>query len=398
MFNLSSNCSSNRNFLRRATFAFLAIAVAAGTLHAETKYFLTPQRLRRLKRDRERQTPRWTNFETRVNTVKDSPERGLELALYYVVTGDRSSGAAAQDWLKLHPCDKRQSFLIQNWVGHEVASPLNDPGLPVTGCGVADDARVRLLESLAQSNDPDSALSATVIKALESGGYMRGTDLYAAAEFLTLWREATHVDVREQSPHFFSSLPVRLLLSMKPETVEHPDWQMHVAALALVSLDPNSSDAQFLQGWAMEDRQMLRDGPGVLYELLWADPYLPGVGYQNLDPWLYDDASDMLLARSDWSPKPCWVQILGGKTEEHGCPPNWADQPSHFGHLDLMPFSGKCTEVAHPPNQSVILSKLAPGQKLRYSDGGDKPQVATAGTAGLWRVPVNVNGRVCLTR
>ena len=33
---------------------------------------------------------------------------------------------------------------------------------------------------------------------------------------------------------------------------------------------------------------MIREGPGVAYEFFWADPYLPGVGYQNLDPWVYD--------------------------------------------------------------------------------------------------------------
>jgi hypothetical protein len=45
---------------------------------------LTPRLVRRLTRDQTRQTVRWQNFEKRVQTVPDSPERGFELALYYV--------------------------------------------------------------------------------------------------------------------------------------------------------------------------------------------------------------------------------------------------------------------------------------------------------------------------
>ena len=31
----------------------------------------------------------------------------------------------------------------------------------------------------------------------------------------------------------------------------------------------------------MEDPKMATDGPGVAYEFLWANPYLPGLGYHN---------------------------------------------------------------------------------------------------------------------
>ncbi len=81
---------------------------------------------------------------------------------------------------------------------------------------------------------------------------------------------------------------------------------MHVAALALVAIDPNLPASQFLQSWALEDTQTLREGPGVAYELLWADPYLPGVGYQNMEPWVYDDHG-RLFARANWEAK----QLLG---------------------------------------------------------------------------------------
>jgi hypothetical protein len=59
------------------------IAALSGMARAQDspRLLLTPQRLRRLQRDRARQTLRWQNFEARVQSVPDSPERGFELAL-----------------------------------------------------------------------------------------------------------------------------------------------------------------------------------------------------------------------------------------------------------------------------------------------------------------------------
>src|SRR5207244_2745719 len=96
------------------------------------------------------------------------------------------------------------------------------------------------------------------------------------------------IDLREEDRAFFSQMPVELLLGMKSSDLEHPGWMAHAATLALIGLDPNLASSQFLQGWAISDRQMVREGPGVAYEFLWADPYLPGVVYQNSDAWSYD--------------------------------------------------------------------------------------------------------------
>ena len=137
-------------------------------------------------------------------------------------------------------------------------------------------------------------------------GCSRRETLYEMCEFLLAARSSTRNDLRNDEPQFFSHLPKEYLLSLKPEQVEHPDWMAHIAALALVSIDPNLENSQFLQGWAMEESQMLRDGPGVAYEFLWADPYLPGIAYQNMDPWTYD-AAGSLFARANWDAKSCWM-------------------------------------------------------------------------------------------
>ena len=78
--------------------SFTDLPTAESTDVATPKLLLTPQRLRRLQRDRERQTVRWLNFENRVESVPESPERGFELALYYAVTHDEKQGREAVQW------------------------------------------------------------------------------------------------------------------------------------------------------------------------------------------------------------------------------------------------------------------------------------------------------------
>ncbi len=202
-----------------------------------------------------------------------------------------------------------------------------------------------------------------------------------------------------QDPHFFADLPAELLLSMRPAELEAPSWRTHIAALALVTLDPNLETSQFLQGWAMEDRFTLHDGPGVAYELLWANPYLPGVSYQNMDPWLYVP-NRLLLARSDWTPQACWIRIRpDGKVpiEDSNCPPDWRENTVQFGHLTLMPMPARCVDVPAVPNSATVIVRGEPNQQLTYTESG-KRTASHADSAGFWRVPAAVAGKVCASR
>ena len=399
--------------MRSIVLASLALLLFSDAVHAAPQLLLSSQRLRRMQRERERQTPRWLNFENRIKTVPGSPERGFELALYSVVAGDEERGREAVDWAQQHrSCDAgtiRQSLVVHNWVADAPANGM--PEVPNDCAEVkAGDARSgdkdsipalrnALIADLAAGRQPDSAATAQVIQALQGGAYRQGPALYAAVEFLALLKEATRVDPRQSAARFFLSLPSLLLLGLKPARIEHPDWQTHVAALALVSIDPNSDGGQFLQGWAIEDRHTLREGPGVAYELLWADPYLPSVGYQNLDPWFYDDEKGTLIARADWTAQPCWINLTAEGSGSENCPGEWETKTTHFGHLTLVPFNDKCVAINRAANETVIFSRLTPGQKLRYEDGGNrKHQVANAGPAGLWRVPVTATGKVCTSR
>lgn len=398
--------------MRLGIFLVLSIATLNGVTFAQhsehsPQLLLTPQRLKRLKRDHDRQTPRWINFEERVKNVPDSPERGFELALYYAVTGDEARGREAVNWAQRPGSEPRQVGLILDWCRDLISdeerrilakcvifiTPNLPPFVPQNGC---------LFKEIAGGSSApmfsDPKIWKTQIDWLVGGGFQQTESLYAAIETIMVLRTTQHIDLREDFRQFFNSLPIQFLLSLKPDQAEHPDWLTHIAALALVNLDPNSDSSQFLQGWAIEDRQMVREGPGVAYELLWADPYLPGVGYQNLDPWWYDEASGRLLARTNWEPDACWIQITTKGVEQQSCPANWQTQTVNFGRLQLTPVTQNCVEVQRAAsNSTTFLWKLKPNQKLKYTEE-KKSMTVEADGAGLWRVPVNIEGKVCAVR
>lgn len=399
--------------MRKLTLAVLALLISlsangdAQTDQQSPHLLLTPQRLRRLKRDRERQTVRWVDFENRVENVPDSPERGFELALYYAVTGDQARGREAISWaLQPHHGDHRQMALVLDWCAPLLSDQQRKTLTERAGTFVITAAFERftmgrdVLFSLIAAGKPISDYTESQRKSfideLQGGAFTDPQRLYAACEFLMAYRTAERTDLREDAAHFFSNLPTEFLLSLKPDKVEHPDWMTHIAALALIAVDPNLQGSQFLQGWAMEDRQMLRDGPGVAYEFLWADPYLPGVGYQNLDLWVYDPDAGRLFARSNWTPQACWIAISKQGVKDEHCAAGWQRAAANFGHLLLIPLTAPCTELPERKgNPNAIIWKLPPGQEVVFTAERDQ-HTARADRAGMLQLGANIGGKVCL--
>jgi len=374
----------------RIVLLALLLAWSDSAVHTP-QLLLSAKLIRRLKRDRERQTVRWAHFEERVKNVPDSPERGFELALYAAISGDEARGREAVAWAAAHPCERRQRALIQDWVGNVAPA----------ACSAKESLRDQAFERIAAGQDTaaiSEEVRAEVIPQFRASGITSSEDLYALIELISVLRVADDKDIRNADPLLFRSLPLEFLLSLKPEQVEHPSWMTHVAALALVTVDPNLEASQFLQGWAMEDRQTLREGPGVAYELLWADPYLPGIAYQNLDPWTYDEEGGRLFARSDWTAGACWIAISKEGVREANCPPGWRASQVQFGSLTLIPAPVKCMELAHQDMRSnVVIWQFLPGQAISYgAKKGEKTELtANADGSGLWHPGNNVEGKVC---
>ena len=71
------------------------------------------------------------------------------------------------------------------------------------------------------------------------------------------------------------------------------------AEMAMVAYDDNALESQYLQGWLMQDRFLMRGGWGV-YEFLWANPYQPGLSYFHMPLVFHEVATGHLFARTSW--------------------------------------------------------------------------------------------------
>ena len=371
------------------------------------RLLLTPQRLRRLRRDRERDTVRWVNFANRVQSVPDSPERGFELALYYAVSGDEGRGREAVRWAIGHPCETRQVALVLDWastlVTSQVRQTLERDCADPSSLNSWERERDRVFVAVEQGGDLHSAVESAwkeLRPALSDVRSLRARAIYPLSELLIVVQMLEKRDLRESDPSLFTSLPKQYLLSLTPAEVEHPDWLTHVAAFGLVALDSNLESSQFLQGWAMEDRQMLRSGPGVAYEFLWADPYLPGIAYQNMDPWVYDP-SGRLFARTGWEPTACWVAIAPGFSLHENCGPSpgrASGDNAEFGNLIAFTLKSKCATLPPRPNkQPLLLWGLKPGQQISFQRDEHHSTLA-ADVSGMVMMSSDVTGKVCSTR
>src|ERR1039458_2185060 len=84
--------------------------VAVFTEHP--RLFLRPQRLRLLKRERERASPRWQQLETLLVGGAPMPEPGFAWALYFQVSGNQEFGRKAIVWALTAGADVRQQALV----------------------------------------------------------------------------------------------------------------------------------------------------------------------------------------------------------------------------------------------------------------------------------------------
>jgi hypothetical protein len=323
--------------------------VAVFTEHP--RLFLRPQRLRLLKRERERASPRWQQFRTLVAGNAPLPERGFAWALYFQVTGNEDFGRKAVEWALTSAADLRQQALIFDWCQDVLTDNERRDLTARLAKGIADTAdpaipavRSRTLAAIAlydhEPQAPQRALDATVhqwwerqmVPGLRGGKSMVARDdAYALWELLHAVRDNTNLDLRESVPGFFKDFPIEHLLSHYPATYPaaeneyrigitrktgEPDLQAaalsRAVELAMVALDVNAAESQVLQGWLMHDRFMLRGTYGAPYEFLWANPYQPGLSYYHV-PLIYHNADfGKLFVRSSWDDDAEWFGYFDG--------------------------------------------------------------------------------------
>jgi len=325
------------------------------------RLLLNAQRLRLLQRERERQSMRWQQFDALVAGGAPMPEPAFAWALYYRVAKDAAAGKKAVEWaLSDTPRDTaqdlRQLALVFDWCGPAMSPAQTDrlgtkiermlaapapPSADVTRQSARALAAIAIADRLA---DHGESLLKPILEQWWRGNIARRVNAgeaaipreqtYALFELLHAVRDALKIDLREAVPAYFKELPMDHLISHYPSSYQGPenDYRVPVyirdgepdltdavlsraAELAMVAFDSNAAENQWVQGWLMQDRFMMRGALGIPYEFLWANPYQPGLSY-FLAPLVFHDATTgHLFARSSWDEDAIWVGYFDGRLQ-----------------------------------------------------------------------------------
>lgn len=324
--------------------------VAVSTEHP--RLFLRPQRLRLLKRERERSSMRWQQFAALVTGNAPLLELGFAEALYYQIAGDANVAKEAISFAVAPGADLRQMAIVYDWcqdamtpaqksnlagkLAKAIAAPPADNSVAATRSRAL--AAIVLYDEVPQT--PQKELERIVrvwwerdtAPALKAGKtVVSRDDAYALYEMLHAIRDNTIIDLRDSCRQFFKDYPIEHLMSYYPAVYEGPDTAYYIglqkkvgepdltlaamsraADLAIIAYDVNAAESQVLQGWAMHDKFVLRGVLGAPYEFLWANPYLPGLSYYHVPLVYHNPESGKIFARSSWDADATWFGYTDG--------------------------------------------------------------------------------------
>jgi hypothetical protein len=419
------------------------------------RLLLRPPRLRLLRRERERRSLRWDQFETLWTGNAPFPELGWVQALRFQIANDRESGVRAVAWA-VGPADiqraddVRQMAIVADWCDPLLAGDdksqlfakllraVNDPRPLKT----LADARTRIFAAIslaeAQPNASQKALE-TFFDGFWNGSFiasLRGAksavsnaDAYAMLEIMHVVRDNLNFDVRETFPAWFRQYPLLHLLAHYPapwpaaenefripadEMIDRagPDVRKaalsRLAELAMVAYDANAPSSQLLQGWVTNDRFLLRGPFGIPYEFLWANPYQPGLSYYHVPLAIHDEIGGQLFLRSSWEDDAQWLGFFDGQVqlfkdgEVTRVDPKAAREPLDldsaivFFARETKKFMLPAKEAGKEGDAAVFIVGLDPRSSWHVEVDGEEMIEETADPGGIVCLPAVPSGGVRL--
>ncbi len=314
------------------------------------RLLLRAERLKRLKRERDRQSMRWEQFNTLMSGHAQMPEPGFASALYYAVTGNGEAAKSAIEWAG-SATDVRQVALVFDWCQpamtpeqrKALVAKLTRAASALAGKYELGSIRDRAFAAIAVAEQEPAASESAMRDIIQNGWRKRvapplragsilplNNELFALYELLHVVRDNLEIDLREDARAWFKELPPLHLLSHYPAPYPAAENEYHVQAydaeaqpdlrraalsrateLSMVAYDSNSTDSQFLQGWLTQDRFLLRSAFGITYEFLWANPYQPGLSFFHFPLAHHDPKSGSLFVRSSWEDDATWFGKVG---------------------------------------------------------------------------------------
>ena len=324
------------------------------------RIWLDESRLLRVRRDAERNTPRWVRLRELLAQPGRLREPALAGALAYQAGGNEAFGRTAVEWALAaaernfsEAGDLRQGSLVFDWCQPllnederaKIAAGLAAAIAAEVNASESNLLRTRdaLLAAIAVSGTWPGAEEATgkllnqhwktrLVPQMEAGQAAdRAEELQAALEICVAVRHNLDRDLWGESPQAFRDVAMARILSYLPDDIETAEGRVHrpsvvpvgsdpeteaivgrVAELTLVGFDSRSRSSQFLQGWLRSDAHTLRGVYGAPYEFLWLNPYLPGLSPTSGPQSAYDPTRGRFFARSGWGEDGLWLGFFDG--------------------------------------------------------------------------------------
>ncbi|HML16743.1 MAG TPA: hypothetical protein VK419_06940 [Bryobacteraceae bacterium] len=396
----------------RLALVWIALPVLAQTAQDEDyhvytdapRLILTKQRLRLLQRERERESMRWQQFDALVSGGAPMPEPGFAWALYYQVARNDQAGRKAVDWALGDANDLRQLALVFDWCAPVMTKAQSDrlaEKIQRMTSGPADDVRRqrdRALGVIAIADrlpDHGEKVMSGIINDWWRGGIVKRIEAgappfpreqtYALYEMMHAIRDNLKIDLRESATDYFATLAIDHLCGHYPSPFQAPenDYRVPVyvrngepditdaamsraAEMAMVAYDDNALDSQYLQGWLMQDRFLMRGALGAVYEFLWANPYQPGLSYFHMPLVFHDASTGHVFARTSWDEDATWVGYFEGhlqlfkngqvETLRAGA----STQPVHIGDALILSAENQDAWRFRADAEAVFVLNLAP--------------------------------------
>jgi hypothetical protein len=298
---------------------------------------------------------RWQQFENLIAGKARMPEPGFSAALYSQVSLQPDSCRQATAWALSSAADLRQQALVFDWCqatlapsdSRDLAARLQRALAPFPPTRDIPTVRSRVLAAIALADLlPDLSQRelrfavttwwrAGLLPALRQGRAVVPRDqTYAFFELLHVLRDNLNIDLRESFPAFFKELPTYHVLSYYPAPYPAPENDYHIpiaptvgqpdldqaalsraAELSMVAYDTNAVTNQYLQGWLIQDRYLMRGTFGAPYEFFWANPYQPGLSYFHLPLVFHDTILGRLFVRSSWEDDASWFGFFDNQAQ-----------------------------------------------------------------------------------
>jgi hypothetical protein len=344
-------------------------------------------------------------------------EPGFASALYYRISDDAAAGRAAVEWALGPDRDLRQVALVFDWcqplLSEQQAGALalklrrGIEGVPQGGS--VSEARSRALAAIALAGHVPEVPERELQRLVQQwwGEHGRNAVLsdepYALVELLHAVRDNLNTDLRESFRACYKDFPLQRLLGYYPLRYEtsqgvyrvparkgfkEPDWKAaelsRAADLALVAYDSNAQESQFLQGWLMHDPFLMRSAAGIPYEFLWANPYHPGLSYQNAPLVLYSGPLGRLLLRSSWDDDAQWAGCFDGELQVFKGGDLKITDGAVIGNVEIVRTAPRF-KIDGDKVRRLFVFGLAPNQRQLVEIGGQKREL-TSDAGGILEV------------